>query len=273
MAGLDIVGGVSLTDPKEGSSRGVPSAEGMKAVVLCAGVGGRLRPLTDDRPKCLVEVCGRTILESCLENLEAAGIVEVVLVTGYMSGLVERHAVERSRSRVTFVRNREYARTNTAVSLNLALKGMNSDFVLVNGDLLFDRGILEDLLGHPSRHCLAVDTDISLGGEEVKVVVRDGRVEMVGKDADPSLCLGEAIGLNKIGRDIIPELSAVYDGLERRGELGHYFEKGFDTICRGEAAARSAFGVVLTGRRPWVEIDTLEDYEYAVREIAPRLGR
>jgi len=245
----------------------------MKAVVLCAGVGRRLRPLTEERPKCLVEVGGRTILESCLANLEAAGIVDVVLVTGYMSELVERHALERSRARVTFVRNEEFASTNTAVSLNLALKGMDSDFVLVNGDVLFDRGILEDLLCHPRRNCLAVDPDISLGGEEVKVVVRDGRLEKVGKDADPALSLGEAIGLNKIGLDTVPELAAVYDRLEGGGELGHYFEKGFDEICGREGAGERAFGVVLTGRRPWVEIDTLEDYEYAIREIAPRLGR
>ena len=245
----------------------------MKGVVLCAGVGRRLRPLTDDRPKCLVEVGGRSILESCLANLEAAGIVEVVLVTGYRSDLVERHVRERSRARVTFVRNEDFAGTNTAVSLNLALEGMDSDFALVNGDVLFDRGILDDLLRHPSRHCLAVDPDISLGEEEVKVVVRDGRVVKVGKDADPALSLGEAIGLNKIGLDIVPELVAVYAGLERREELGHYFEKGFDEICGKGGAGGHAFGVALTGRRPWVEIDTLEDYEYAVKEIAPRLGR
>ena len=71
----------------------------MKAVILCAGVGGRLRPLTEDSPKCLVEVGGKTILESCLANLEAAGIDDVVLVTGYMSDLVERHARERGRAR------------------------------------------------------------------------------------------------------------------------------------------------------------------------------
>ena len=141
---------------------------------------------------------------------------------------------------MTFVHNEDYARTNTAVSLNLALKGMDSDFVLVNGDVLFDRGILDDLLRHPSRNCLAVDPDVALDGEEVKVVARDGRVEKVGKDADPALSLGEAIGLNKIGRDLVPELVAVYDGLEGRGELGHYFEKGFDEICgRGGTGGRA----------------------------------
>jgi len=249
------------------------NTDGMKAVILCAGVGGRLRPLTADRPKCLVEVGGRPILDSCLENLEAAGIGEVILVTGYMSGLVEEHALDLYGTRVTIVRNREYARTNTAVSLNLALKTLDSDFILVNGDVLFDRGILDDLVRHPGPNCLAVDPDIPLDGEEVKVVACDGRVEKVGKDADPALSLGEAIGLNKIGRALIPGLGAVYDGLERRGELGHYFEKGFDLLCGRGGAGGAAFDVVLTGRRPWVEIDTLEDYEYAVREIAPRLVR
>lgn len=243
----------------------------MKAVILCAGVGGRLRPLTEDRPKCLLDVGGKTILGSCLANLEAAGIDEVVIVTGYKSELVERYALARCRMRPTFVYNGEYARTNTAVSLNLALEHMDSDFVLVNGDVLFDRGILDDLLRHPSRNCLAVDPDVALDREEVKVIARDGRVEKIGKDIDPARSLGEAIGLNKIGRDLVPELIAVYDELEGRGELGHYFEKGFDVICGREGAGERGFGVVLTGGRPWVEIDTLEDYEHAVRDIAPRL--
>ncbi|HEX2695952.1 MAG TPA: phosphocholine cytidylyltransferase family protein, partial [Acidobacteriota bacterium] len=224
----------------------------MKAVILCAGVGGRLRPLTEDRPKCLVDVGGRTILESCLANLEGAGIDEVVLVTGYKRELVERLALDKCRMRVTFVHNEEYARTNTAVSLNLALKRMDSDFVLVNGDVLFDRGILDDLLRDPVRNCLAVDPDVALDGEEVKVIARDGRVEKVGKDADPARSLGEAIGLNKIGRALVPELVAIYDGLEKRGKLGHYFEKGFDVICCRGGADGPAFGVCLTGRRPWV---------------------
>jgi choline kinase len=245
----------------------------MKAVILCAGVGGRLRPLTEDRPKCLVEVGGRTILESCLANLEAGGIDEVVIVTGYKSELLERLALDKCRTRVTFVHNEGYARTNTAVSLNLALKGMDSDFVLINGDVLFDRGILDDLLRDPVRNCLAVDPDVALDGEEVKVIARDGRVEKVGKDADPARSLGEAIGLNKIGRGLIPELVAIYNGLEKKGEVGHYFEKGFDVICGRGGADGLAFGVCLTARRPWVEIDTFEDYEYAVREIAPRLRR
>ena len=236
-------------------------------------MGRRLRPLTEDRPKCLVEVGGKTILEACLANLDAAGVDEIVIVTGYKSELVERLALDKCRMPVTFVRNEEFVRTNTAVSLNLALKRLDSDFVLVNGDVLFDRGILDDLLRDPARHCLAVDPDVALDGEEVKVIVRDGRVEEVGKDADPALSLGEAIGLNKIGRDLVPELVAIYDGLEKRGEVGHYFEKGFDVICGRGAADGRAFGVCLTGRRPWVEIDTLEDYEYAVREIAPRLYR
>lgn len=245
----------------------------MKAVILCAGVGGRLRPLTEDRPKCLVGVGGRTILERCLGNLETAGIGEIVIVTGYRRDLIERFVAERGLPSVAFVHNESFARTNTAFSLNRALKTVGSDFILVNGDVLFDPVILEDLLRFPGPNCLAVDPDVPLDGEEVKVVMRAGRVARVGKDVDPALSLGEAIGLNKVGRDLGLELSAIYDGLEDRGEIGHYFEKGFDVVCGRGGTGEGAFGVVLTGRRPWIEIDTLEDYEHAVRDIVPRLGR
>jgi choline kinase len=245
----------------------------MKAIILCAGRGARLQPLTEDLPKCLLEVGGTSILERCLENLGAAGITDVVLVTGYKHELVERVARERCRARVSFVRNDEFARTNTAVSLNLALKDMDSDFILVNGDVLFDRAILEDLILHPDRNCVVVDPDVALDHEEVKVIAADGRLENIGKGADPAKSLGEAIGLNKIGRDTIADLVSIFDELEARGEVGHYFEKGFDVICGRGGADGRPFGISLTNRRPWAEIDTPEDYEYARREVAPRLRR
>jgi len=190
-----------------------------------------------------------------------------------MKEVVERAAHDLYGNRATFVHNDDYASTNTAVSLNRALRDIDSDFILVNGDVLFDQGILENLLRRPSPNCLAVDAEATLDGEEVKVIVRDGRVERVGKDIDPTASLGEAIGLNKIGRNLVPELVRVFDRLEAGGEFGHYFEKGIDEICRGAGNAGRSFGVSLTGGRPWIEIDTIEDYEHARRDIAPKLGR
>ncbi len=243
----------------------------MRAVILCAGKGGRLRPLTDDRPKCLLAFGTRTILDVALEHLGSAGIADVVLVVGYREDFVRRLYAGRPGPRLTFVSNADYAVTNTAVSLRLALDGLDDDFVLINGDVLFDRGILADLIAHPASNCVAVDADIPLDHEEIKVIASDGRVERISKELDPRRSLGEAIGLYKIGRGIIPELRAVYDDLERKGECRHYFEKGFELICEKAGEEGRAFGLSFTRGRPWVEIDTLEDFAHAQREIYPRI--
>ncbi|MCX6566961.1 MAG: phosphocholine cytidylyltransferase family protein [Candidatus Aminicenantes bacterium] len=243
----------------------------IRGIVLCAGRGGRLRPFTDDTPKCLLSFGGKTILERCLDGLRAAGVGDIILVTGYRRELIERFVEERGTAGITFVVNEAYARTNTAVSLNLALKRITSDVVVVNGDVLFDPSILADLVALPVFHGAAVDADISLDGEEVKVIVRGGRIVEIGKDLNPKDSLGEAIGLYKIGRSAIADLIRIYDDLESKGEFQHFFEKGFDLLNGNRSGDDRSFGVFLTGGRPWVEIDTLEDYHYAERDIAPRL--
>jgi choline kinase len=243
----------------------------MKAIILCAGKGGRLRPLTDDRPKCLLAFGTRTILDCCLEHLSAAGISGVVLVVGYRKDLVRRLVADRPGPNIVFIDNDDFAVTNTAYSFHLALAGMDDDFVLINGDVLFDRGILTDLIAHPSPNCVAVDTEIPLDHEEIKVIASNGRVERISKELDPRRSLGEAIGLYKVGRRTIPGLLTVYEDLERKGECRHYFEKGFERICEEAGEGDRAFGLSFTRGRPWVEIDTLEDFAHAQREIYPRI--
>jgi choline kinase len=242
----------------------------MKAIILCAGRGGRLRPLTDDRPKCLLKTGERTILEYCLENLKSAGIHDIVIVTGYKKELIERLIKERSFNRVSFVFNEKYAVTNTAVSFRLALFEMDTDFVLINGDVLFHKDILTELIEHPDRNCIVVDSDIPLDEEEVKVLAQNGCLEKIGKEIDPKKALGEAIGLCKIRQDLIADLISIYEGLEARGEFHHYFEKGLDMICEAMGKDRF-FGLSFTLGRPWVEIDTIEDFEHAKRKIYPRI--
>jgi len=239
------------------------------AIILCAGRGGRLRPLTDDRPKCLLSPAGRPILERCLDSLWDAGIRQTVLVTGYRADMVEAFVSAKGYSGVRFVRNPDFAATNTAVSLQLALRTLNADVLVINGDVLFDPAVLGDLLAAPEPSAIVVDRESPLDAENVKVMAEDGRVSRIGKDLDPRLCLGEAIGLNKVGRPLLPELVRIYVELERRGERDHFFEKGFD-ILAGDGSGPS-FGLAFTRGRPWVEIDTLEDFAHAERDIVPRL--
>jgi choline kinase len=242
----------------------------MKAIVLCAGRGNRLRPLTDERPKCLLSFCGKTILECCLEYVGASGIRDSILVTGYRKELIEGYILRKSLNNVTYVYNDRYESTNTAVSLNLALKVIEDDFILINGDVLFAREILVDLIRHPARHVIVVDTTNSIDQEAIKVIDRNGRVEKISKELDPKLSLGEAIGIYKVGRELIPHLIRIFDRLEQQGEFYHFFEKGFEKICEGGGDGQF-FAISFTSGRPWIEIDTHKDFDHARREIFPRI--
>ena len=243
----------------------------MKAIVLCAGSGRRLRPPTGDRPKCLLRIGGRTILEFCLDNLEAAGIHDVVLVTGYKRALIERLVRERDGDRISCVVNENFASTNTAVSLRLALSHVDDDFILINGDVLFEGSILLDLLSSPDPNSVVVDADILLEAEEVKVMARNGRLMKISKVLEPRQCQGEAIGIYKISRNLVSDLVRIYAELERNGEFHHYFEKGFERLLEAGGGDSRVFGLSFTRGRPWAEVDTFEDYEYARREIYPKI--
>ncbi len=244
----------------------------MRAIILCAGRGQRLRPLTDDRPKCLIEIGGRTILERCLSALRGEGLRDFLLVTGYRAEMVEAEARRCLPEEAAFVPNPDYAATNTAVSLRIALAASPGlDCLQINGDVLFDPALAGDLIRHPGPNAVAVDDSGRLAAEEVKVQARDGWVIRIGKTLDPAACHGEAIGLNKIGAGTAAELVRIYAGFEARGERSHFFEAGFDRLAAEDAGARHAFGLVATAGRPWVEIDTAEDYEHARRDIVPNL--
>lgn len=243
----------------------------MKGVILCAGLGLRLRPLAEDLPKCLLAFGGRTILERTLDDLGSAGIDEVVLVTGHREEMIRSFIRLKGYRGVSFVRNPRYAETNTAYSLRLALETLDTDVFLANGDVLFDREILLDLLGHAGPDCVAVDAGSPLDAEEVKVIASDGFVERIGKRLAPEACLGEAIGLCKIGRATATRLRGIYAELESRDELHHFFEMGFDRLSTSPKGPK--FGIILTRGRPWIEIDTIEDYRNAERSVYPRLGR
>jgi len=238
----------------------------MKAVILCAGSGRRLYPLTKDTPKCLLPIGDKRILEHMLDNLKKTSVQEIILVIGYNREKIETLVKERAYQGIEYVVNEKFETTNTAFSLNLALKSLDSDFILLNGDVLFDQSILDELLAHPAENCVVVDNTINLAQEEVKVSAENGIVRRIGKELDPQASLGEAIGINKISHKTIPQLRTVFDKLENRGEDLHFFEKGFDELCIKE----EIFGILLTDK-PWVEIDTKEDFELAKERIYPML--
>ena len=112
----------------------------MIAVILAAGMAKRLRPLTDNTPKCLLDVKGRSLLERSMDALKGAGIQEFVIVTGYLNHMIENFVKSHygDSIRVTFIHNALYDSTNNIYSLWLAGKAVaGKEFLLLDSDLLY----------------------------------------------------------------------------------------------------------------------------------------
>ena len=230
----------------------------LHAVILAAGYGSRLRPLTDGRPKAAVPVAGQALVLHTLDALARWGVREVVLVVGYERGALEALLAGRSDVRVRMVENAAYRTTNTLASLLCAAPLLEGDFLLLDGDLLFE----PDLLGPLMRPAtlLAIDRGRPLDDDAVKVAVADGRIAAVGKRlAAGHRAVGESIGLARVEAALAPALFAAGREILEAGGAQAYYEAAFQRLIDDGARLLPAD---VTGRR-WVEIDDHDDLRRA----------
>lgn len=232
------------------------------AVLLCAGIGSRLRPLTDDRPKSLVEVGGEPILLRAVRTLVAHGVREIVLATGYREDALRR-ALADAEIPVRYCPNEAFDSTQNSVSLSLCERAVgNRPFYLLDGDVLFHPEVLARLDDGESDLAVAVERSEKLGEEEMKVLVEGRRVKAFGKGLDPRASFGESIGIARIGERSCP---LVFEQLAKAiaaGKTNLYYEDVFNhAIDAGLFVAVSDVTDL-----PWIEVDTPEDLSRA-REL------
>ena len=169
----------------------------MKAVILSAGQGKRLLPLTADRPKCILPVQGRTLIEWQIDELAKCGIDQVTVVLGYRADKVER--ILRMRygpQSVRTIYNPAYAVSDNLVSCWAAHDEMHDEFVLLNGDTLFEAAVLESLLETIGRSVtVVVSQKSSYDDDDMKVELDGCRLVKIGKDISPDHVDGESIGM------------------------------------------------------------------------------
>ncbi len=233
-----------------------------KAVLLAAGVGSRIRPLTDNSPKSLLDVAGKSILYRMLDNVQAVGMTDVVVITGYLEDQIKAFITENFPGlNVTFKRNDKYEETNTGYSLLLTREFVEGhDFVKFDADVVFEKAILEKLLASKVS-ALCIDRNINLEAEEVKVITDDsGKVLEVGKKLDPHKANGESIGIEKITADAGKVLFAELDALlQDQANWQEYYDDSYTTLVNKGVPFEA---VDITGLK-WVEIDTHADYARA----------
>lgn len=244
----------------------------MRAIIIGAGRGRRLAPLTDEAPKCYASVAGRRILDWTLDALRAAGVQDVVFVGGYR---LER--VRTDYPELRFRHNAEWERNNILASLFCAAADMAEGFVSTYADTLYTTEAVRRLVAFPADIALLVDTDWreryrsrtehpESDGEKVRL---DGaRVLTVSRDIPPADAPAEFTGVAKFsaeGARLLTEhyhrVRAAYDG--RAFVRGRPFEQAYliDLLQPMLEAGVEVHAVPVHGG--YFEIDTTQDYELA----------
>ena len=238
----------------------------MKGVILAAGKGSRLNGTAGDKPKCLVEAGGVTLIERQIQALRAAGLDDIVVVVGCQADRV-RAACGPG---VTYVENSRFAETNSLYSLWTARALLYEGFVVLNCDVLFHPALLDDLLATQHDAALLIayrePGQPAYGDEEMKVRVHAGKVVDMSKTMAPDEAHGENLGMVKFGPDSAPRLIAILDEVVAAGRLREWAPKAFAAY----AQERPVYALGTRGY-PWIEIDFPEDYQRAIRDVLPAI--
>jgi choline kinase len=229
------------------------------ALLLAAGTGSRLRPLTLDAPKCLTEVSGEPILGRLVDNLRVQGIKRLVVVTGYLDHCIREFLEENAADmQLDYVFNPVYQTTNNIYSLWLAQKTIEEPFVLIESDLVFEVSMLEPLL-IPDK--IAVSNILPwMNGTVVELDARKAVTAFhVSHDVDDERRY-KTVNICSLSSQSWQRVIARLDRYVEDGRVGEYYETVFADMV---ADASLEFDAVFFDENKWYEIDAVKDLHQA----------
>lgn len=232
----------------------------MKTIILAAGYGSRLLPLTKDKPKCLLSINdNETILARQLRILKKCGINKIIIVVGYK----KEEIIRRYEKEVSIIFNPQYEVTGDAFSLWMARDNLDDDIMLLNGDVVFMQSAINDLLNESTSFSVSVEKKVC-DPDDVKVEVKDGLVVNFGKGIPIDKAYGEAVGIGKIRKGRIDTYrNALSEAVKMNSQI-RWLEVFNCLINRGEGIHFTLL------KEPCIENDTIEDYK-RTREIFSKL--
>jgi choline kinase len=241
----------------------------MKALILAAGQGTRIRSIHGQRPKCLIRVDGRTILDHQLESLRIAGIREVGIVVGYEKEQIMGHVRSRYRDdslQVSFVENPAFAVTNNMYSLWSARDWVGEEsFVCLNADVIFEPLVLVSALTSTAPISMIVDPEWR--DETMKVIVSGNRVVQMSKRIPKEIFSGTYIGITTFSAQANRQLFDRLGKLVSAGQVNEFFNAAVQQL----ADEGVHVGFSSTERLPWAEIDDPADLAFAQEHVFPKL--
>jgi choline kinase len=242
----------------------------MKAVILAAGQGTRIRSVHGEHPKCLIEVDETTILDHQLEALSIAGINEVAIVVGYEKEQIIAYVRSKELSynqRIHFIENPAFAITNNIYSLWLAIDWLRGDsFIVLNADVIFDSEILNSVVQPDAPISMIVDP--LWRDETMKVIVEGDRVIRMSKRIPQEEFSGTYIGITVFSKSIQDRFLRKLSGLIAAGRENEFFNIAVQELADEgvHVGYRGTDGLV------WAEIDDPLDLTFAQQSVFPNLA-
>lgn len=228
-----------------------------KAIILSAGQGRRLSPLTDTRPKCLIDLSGKSVLHWQLLHLKAAGLTEVVVVTGFGAEAVEEEIAQIALPDMTVrtLFNPFYGLTDNLATCWLAREEMRGAFLLLNGDTLFEPAIASRLLQAPaSAVTVTVDRKTAYDADDMKVLTEGSRLLAIGKTI-PAFD-AESIGFLRFSADGAAAFVRTVEQIMRSPEG---LKRWYLSVINEMAQAGEEVSTVSIEGLGWAEMDFPED--------------
>lgn len=242
----------------------------MKAVILAAGQGTRIRSVHGEHPKCLIEVDDATILDHQLEALSKAGINDVAIVVGYEKDQIKNHVMSRVLSqiqRIHFIENPAFAITNNIYSLWLALEWVRGDsFIVLNADVIFDADVLD--IAIRSNAPISMIVDPMWRDETMKVIVHGDRVMQMSKKISREQFSGTYIGITMFSKAVQARFFHEMDALISGGRVNEFF----NVAVQGLVDEGVHVGYTSTDGLAWAEIDDPTDLSFAQQNVFPQLA-
>jgi choline kinase len=249
----------------------------MKAIIVSAGQGRRLLPLTEDTPKCLLPVVeGRALLEVQLRALAACGVEHVTVMVGFRADKVEDYIADHGVPglEVETRYNPFYELADNLATVWLATQSMNEDFILLNGDTLFEEEVLRRVLASPAAPIRVTinekDDAEGYDDDDMKVAVDSaGRLRSIGKTLDPAIVNGESIGLLLFRGEGVPIFR---DALEAAMRTPEGLKAWYLSVVNAIANHHPVETTSITGLW-WGEVDSPADLAEVQDSLAKRIER
>lgn len=240
-----------------------------QAIILAAGTGSRLKPITDEIPKCLLKFGDTTLLEMTIDNLNQSGVKQIFIVTGYKEEMIKSYLKSLKKYYdekidIELIFNDEYETTGSAFSLYLVKDYIEKSTFLLDSDILFEQRVLTKLIDSGIDNCAAIDVMATLDEEMVKVSTNiDNKIIGLSKTLDFEVSVGESTGIELFSAYFMQSLFGI---LEKASDspafrTQHYEE--FLNLMADSGDKRNSFYAIDVSDCMYMEIDTIDDYNKA----------